>query len=381
MTFLTYESTDSSLTSNSKPSNRFFQFFQQNRTQRVSFWVLSALGLLAAFGYAFIQSGPQGLVFAASALIPFSVLIALSYFIVPRASVRPLLRSLALMWGAYGSTTLTFLIIELQNTLVGTSSSMDSIVVQAAIVEEFSKAVFLFAIFLFARNLIRTPLNGAVLGILIGAGFAFLENILYFSTAYLSGGWDQFLSTFFARAVMSFFIHPMSTMFTGLFLGFIASRKFSKLLEPLIATGGLLAAMTTHGLWNGFASLTSTNWNSLYFFFWFPYVAVMIATVIIMRRVHRKKYAEKLDTLAKDNYLTLQQARNLSDKRTRKTLYRRLNTFDLVKWEYAVQQLGYYQQKLSYLVGDTKRVNKRRSRVLRRNIRWATVVANTNPGV
>lgn len=380
MTFLTY---DSISTSNSikESSNKFLRFFKQSRTQRVGFWVISGLGLLAAFGYSFIQSGVEGLVFAGAAMVPFSLLVTLTYFLVSRASLRPLIRSLALIWGAYGSPSLTFLIIDLQNTFIGSSSTMDSVVVQAAVVEEFSKAVFLFGVFLFARHLIRTPLNGAVLGILVGAGFAFLENILYFSSAYISGGWEGFWGTFFARAVMSFFIHPMATMFTGLFLGFVASRNFSKLAESFIVSGGFLAAMTTHGLWNGFSSLTSTNWNSLYFFFWFPYIGVMTTTVIVLRKVNRKVYAQKLDSLAKDNYLTLQQAQNLAEKPTRKTLYRRLNTYDLVKWEYAVQQLGYYQQKLNSLSGDNKRVNKKRSRVLKRNIFWASKVADSNPGV
>src|SRR5699024_11787194 len=59
-------------------------------------------------------------------------------------------------------------------------------VFQAPVVEESTKTVLLVIIVLAARRYFEGPLDGLVYGALIGAGFAFTENILY-----LGGAWNE----------------------------------------------------------------------------------------------------------------------------------------------------------------------------------------------
>ena len=54
--------------------------------------------------------------------------------------------------------------------------------------EEFGKGLGVFLIFVTARRAFDGPVDGIVYGALIGAGFAFTENIQYFAIGFLEGG-------------------------------------------------------------------------------------------------------------------------------------------------------------------------------------------------
>ena len=59
---------------------------------------------------------------------------------------------------------------------------------QAPIVEEFAKGLGVFIIFVIARRAFDGPIDGIVYGGLVGAGFAFTENIQYFAISFIEGG-------------------------------------------------------------------------------------------------------------------------------------------------------------------------------------------------
>ena len=59
---------------------------------------------------------------------------------------------------------------------------------QAPIVEEFAKGLGVFLIFVSARRAFDGPIDGIVYGALVGAGFAFTENIQYFAVSFIEGG-------------------------------------------------------------------------------------------------------------------------------------------------------------------------------------------------
>lgn len=314
------------------------------------FWSVLALGVLASFVFGYITAGVQGFVFAGAALLPLSLLIFLTFLFTRRSEVSLPLRLSALIWGAAGSTTLTFAIIGAQNALFGASNSTDAVVVQAAIVEEIAKAAFLFFLFYFMKRLINTPIAGLTLGILVGAGFAFLENILYFSMAYSQGGWENFLGTFFARAVMSFFLHSIATMFTGLFLGYVVSKKFGFFKTVLLTNAGLIAAMTLHGLWNGFSSLTTDgSWYWLYFLFWLPVVAVLVITVISIRRYSTRRWIHLLEESAQTGVIRIKQADGMKVRKIRKSLYKNEDSDKLIQWENSLRLSSFWKQQAESL--------------------------------
>ncbi len=99
-----------------------------------------------------------------------------------------------------------------------------SAVVQAPIVEEFAKGLGVYLIFVTARRAFDGPVDGVVYGALVGAGFAFTENIQYFAISFIEGGVVDVSTTFFVRGILSPFAHVMFTSVTGFALGLAARR-------------------------------------------------------------------------------------------------------------------------------------------------------------
>ena len=95
---------------------------------------------------------------------------------------------------------------------------------QAPIVEEFAKGLGVFLIFVSARRAFDGPIDGIVYGGLVGAGFAFTENIQYFAISFIEGGVADVATTFFVRGILSPFAHVMFTSVTGFALGLAARR-------------------------------------------------------------------------------------------------------------------------------------------------------------
>lgn len=343
----------------------------------ILFWVALPLALFASSIFGVIRTGNEvGFIITAAALLPFALLILLGLLLSSRAEISLGTRLLALIWGGAGSTTMTFVIIDTQNALFGSSDAMDSVVIQAAVVEEGAKAMLLFGFLWFARSYIRTPLAGAVLGMMVGAGFAYVENILYFSAAYQSGGWAGFWGTFIARAGMSFFLHSMATMFTGLFIGFVVSRNFNWWKSSLVTSVGLLAAMTIHGMWNGSASLSTvaSNWNMMYLFFWLPLVAVIVTTLIIVRKNYTTKRKAVLADMADNGIIRVQQTERLSERKTRKLVYKQNKTKNVILWERSVSLAVFWKTEISRLP-QKPRYDKKRSRYAKKRDKAYTQLA------
>lgn len=326
------------------------------------YWIYAVLaaGLIGVFIFGFVKAGLVGLFFTLAAALPFTVLVAITLIVISRAELPFGPRLVAAVWGGAGATTLTFAIIGFQNSAIGQSNQIDSVVVQAAIVEESAKAMILFAFLMFNRKFISTPLMGAMLGVLSGAGFAFVENVLYFANGYAQGGWDGFWQTFVARALMSFFLHAMATMFTGMFIGFAVSRRFNWWRNPFVIGAGLAAAMTTHGLWNGLASLTTDgSWNFVYIFFWLPYVAVMVTTIIIVKKVQKSKKKAFLTSSAQHGIIRLKQAQRMSDRKQRKQVYKSHPSQEVIQWEQALSFADFWKREIDALPHKPKYDKKR----------------------
>lgn len=162
---------------------------------------------------------------------------------------------LCLLWGAVAAVILTLFVtlvgqVALYFSGIGALSSDFGTVVQAPIVEETTKTVLLVVIALAARRHFEGPLDGLVYGALIGAGFAFTENVLY-----LGGAWEQdqgggLLQTFIFRCICSPLLHTAFSTCAGVTIG-LAARKWQWWAVVLMWLPGLLVGMLLHALWNG----------------------------------------------------------------------------------------------------------------------------------
>lgn len=181
--------------------------------------------------------------------------------------MRTLLWWLALGWGAAVSTAASMVI----NTWAGEhlaivgpgdpASGARTAVFIAPFVEEATKATVLFGIAIVLRYRLVTRVQAAVLAGLSAAGFAFTENILYYSRAIVyssttieAGDPQEALNQIvMLRGVKTAFGHPLFTIFTAIGL-IVAMRSRSKVVRIIAPLAGFLVAALAHMVFNFFAS-------------------------------------------------------------------------------------------------------------------------------
>lgn len=287
---------------------------------RVTLYILFAvlgllmLGLIAYFGlFLGTFASVVGLVLA---LVPLAIV-----FFVVRMIDRwePEPKSLvffAVAWGAIAAVGLT-LLVDLGLTFVfGYRGEVASAVIQAPIVEELWKGVGVFIVFLIARRSFNGPVDGVVYGALVGAGFAFTENIQYFAISLIEGGSGQLTVTFILRAIMSPFAHAMFTSLTGLAIGLAARRHASAAAVLGAGLLGLLGAIILHGLWNG---SSFANFFLLYFVLQVPLFVAFILGIVALRREEARVTKARLGEYAAAGWFTPEEVVMLATAAGRKT--------------------------------------------------------------
>lgn len=223
----------------------------------------------------------------------------------------------AVAWGAIAAVGLT-LLVDLGLTLFfgGSRGEVAGAVVQAPIVEELWKGVGVFLIFLVARRSFDGPVDGVVYGALVGAGFAFTENIQYFAISLIEGGGEQLTVTFILRAIMSPFAHAMFTSLTGLAIGLAARRGASTGAAIGFGLLGMVGAMVLHGLWNGSSFV---NFFLLYFVLQVPLFVGFILGVVALRREEARLTRARLGDYAAAGWFTPEEVTMLATPAGRKT--------------------------------------------------------------
>ena len=226
--------------------------------------VLVAAAVFSVRSSGFTKTG----VFALVALAPLTLVTVVLLHADRLAPLRFRYLVYAFLWGAGVATMLASVVnSSLYSDLLAYLGQVDRAetlvaVVVAPVAEESFKGVGVVLVLLLARRHLVSTKNGVVTGGLVGAGFAFTENIIYFVQAHAEGS-AVLGVTIFARGVMSPFIHPMATSFTGLAVAaalLSAARVWGWVWR---VTAGLAAAIAMHALWNGFAMLGSW-WIVLY---------------------------------------------------------------------------------------------------------------------
>jgi protease PrsW len=285
----------------------------------VSIWLFGFLGLLllALIGYFVVALGPSASVIGlVLALIPLAI-VFLGVRLIDRWEPEP--KSLvifAIAWGAIAAVGLTLLVDLALTFAFGFRSEEIAAVVQAPIVEEFWKGFGVFLIFLVARRAFDGPIDGVVYGALVGAGFAFTENIQYFAISLIEGGGEQLSVTFVVRALLSPFAHAMFTSLTGLAIGLAARRHSSAWAAFGAGLLGLLGAILLHALWNG--SATYADFFLLYFTLQVPLFAGFIIGIVALRREEARLTKARLGDYAAAGWFTPEEVTMLATPAGRK---------------------------------------------------------------
>lgn len=233
--------------------------------------------------------------------------------VIPLAAVPAALLGVALWWMdrlepepgdarvvavAWGATVAPLVAIAAGTAVSLMFGDLVGAVAGAPVIEELAKGAIL--IVLFRRRLIDSPIDGAVYAVATAAGFAVVEDIVYFIAAVADGGTDELLIVFALRGLLTPFAHPLFTVWMGIAAGWVVVRR----PPPAIATAVVVAAaglsIALHATWN--ATLTAAEELpellvvvGLLFVMLF---AVTIVVVVLLRRGQARAFEQQVPELA-----------------------------------------------------------------------------------
>ena len=231
----------------------------------------------------------------------------------------PRLLVLAFLWGATVAVVIASTIQIYAESVInpgGTETvSSVSVVIGAPLTEEAAKGLFLLLMMTgLRRNELNSLTDCLVYAGLIGAGFAWLEDILYI------GGGESLadsLLTAALRLIMGPFAHSLFTTMFGIGVYF-ALRQRNSLAKAGCILLGYLGAVIMHGLWNGSSLLGTGAYFGVYVFWMVPIFALAIVLGVRSRRREQRVVAAKLPGMVAAGLVSPNEATWLGSIRDRK---------------------------------------------------------------
>jgi protease PrsW len=288
----------------------------------VTMIVLGLGGLLIAI-LIFLLGGPAGALIATLlAAVSFPVMILVCFWLDRYEPEPARYRLAALGWGAVAAVAFSFVGEQLVFAVSG-SNEFVNVAIAAPVVEELGKGLFLVAVVVLRRAELHGPLDGIIYGALVGIGFAFVEDIVYYLQSLEAG---QLGVTFFLRGIVGPFAHPLFTAATGLGIGIaVATRRPG--VRTLALVLGFLAAVAMHAIWNG-----STFWGGNGFLFaysaiFLPLLVVILAIAVWARSREGKMLSTALQQVAQMGWIRPEEIRwiaRLSDRMSARAYAKRI---------------------------------------------------------
>ncbi|QWC85915.1 PrsW family intramembrane metalloprotease [Nocardioidaceae bacterium] len=259
-------------------------------------------GLITALVLLSIGASDALVVAVVLAALPVGPVLAL-YLWLDRYEPEP--RSLLLLglgWGALVATSAAIVFQAFDQVLVGRPEA-DSATLVAPVVEEAAKGAFVGLVVWLRRKDLDGVLDGLVYAGFVGIGFAFTENVLYLSAAYLGedgggGGLGSAVGLFVLRGLISPFAHPLFTSFIGIGLGLAVTSRSGlvRILAPLV---GYVLAVVTHMMWNSSALYGgAAGFLGTYVVVMLPAFAVLVVLAVWARRRERRMLERSLTDAA-----------------------------------------------------------------------------------
>ncbi|MGA4669527.1 PrsW family intramembrane metalloprotease [Propionibacteriaceae bacterium Y1923] len=199
---------------------------------------------------------------------------------------------MAFLWGGVMSTWFSIYVNTWMGQMLGVTgndptTSSRSAIFSAPFVEEAAKCTFLFALAILARYRIVSTLQAVSLAGINAIGFAFVENIVYYSRAHnyatltpqIADPEAAMAQLVLLRGVYTSFGHPLFTCLAafGIVVGLRHRAKIVRICAPL---AGFAFAALGHMAFNGIASITTDEQARMYWFIGLGLVAMIIITLI-----------------------------------------------------------------------------------------------------
>ncbi|WP_243057884.1 PrsW family intramembrane metalloprotease [Nocardioides sp. SR21] len=265
--------------------------------------VLTCLGALAILALLAFSGAPGTLALATVlAVLPVGPLVA-CYLWLDRYEPEP--RSLlaaGLLWGSFVATAAALVLAGVGGLVLGLGDDA-SLVLEAPVVEEACKGMFLVLLLWWRRAELDGVLDGIVYAGMVGIGFAFTENILYLLAAYNGtdgtgpGGTEALTATFVIRCLFSPFAHPLFTTFIGIGVGLAVNARSStaRWLWPI---GGYVVAVTAHAIWNSSTAYGFDSFLLTYFVLMAPAFVGLVGLAVWARSSERRMLTSALTDAA-----------------------------------------------------------------------------------
>ncbi len=246
--------------------------------------------------------------------------VLLSYLWLDRWEPEPRrLLVLAFLWGAVVAVIIASILQLVAEAAINPGAtdgaSPVTIVLWAPLTEEAAKGLFLLVMMTGRR---RRELNSLtdclVYAGLVGAGFAWLEDILYIGGGETVG---DSLVTAAMRLIMAPFAHSLFTTFFGIGVWY-ALHKRNALAKVGCILLGYVGAVVMHGLWNGSSLLGIGAYFGVYFMWMVPIFGLIIWLAVASRRKEQRITAEKLPGMVAAGLVTPGEAAWLGSIKTRK---------------------------------------------------------------
>lgn len=284
-------------------------------------WVLITMGTIAGLIVILLTAlNPVGTAvgFVLSTLA--MAVVVLAYLWVDRWEPEPpRLLLLAFLWGTSVAVLLSaaaqLFLESVLNPGGMTTVSWVTVVVAAPVTEEAAKGLFLLVMMTGRRrNELNSLTDCLVYAGLVGAGFAWLEDILYIANGESLG--DSLL-TAAMRLIMAPFAHSLFTTMFGLGVYFALKQRSAAAKAGWLLLG-YLGAVLLHALWNG-SSLLGVGWYfGVYVLWMMPMFGLAITLAVYSRRREQRIVAEKLPGMIAAGLVTPNEATWLGSIRFRK---------------------------------------------------------------
>jgi RsiW-degrading membrane proteinase PrsW (M82 family) len=231
----------------------------------------------------------------------------------------PRLLLFAFLWGASVAVILSVILTLFLESLLVAGDAVEvgwvGLVLTAPIVEEAAKGAFLlFMMTGVRRNELNSLTDCLVYAGLVGAGFAWLEDILYIGGGASLG---ESLLTAALRLIMAPFAHSLFTTFIGIGVYFALQKRDPPAKWSAILLG-YAAAVGMHGLWNGSSFLGIEWYFGIYVLWMVPIFVAAIVLAVHSRRREQRIVADKLPGMVAASLITPNEATWLGSLRDRK---------------------------------------------------------------
>ena len=229
------------------------------------------------------------------------------------------------VWGGLIATGLALSANEAVQSLLTTTAGVDAAQQWGAAIagptdEETLKGLGVVVCALLAGRRMRSPVDGFILGAVVGLGFQVVEDVVYTANV-MAVGQDPrsaLVQMFVLRGIMGgLWSHAVYTGLFGLGLGYALTRvEWSLPRRVLAAVAGFVAGWSLHFLWNSPLLVDTTDWRLVV-------VKGLPALLLLLALLHRAQRADSavflpaLAAVGNPMIATEAEVAALTDRRTR----------------------------------------------------------------